>query len=181
VDQADRGRLHDDLTRLADGDREAFHPVYVALLPLVRRFTSRALAPGDAEDAAQEAVVKVFLRASEFDPSRDALSWVLGIVAYEIKTSRRRRGRRREVEVEGPAFASQPDPGASPEARAIGDDLDRAIDAALGRLNASDARTLRAFAAGERPTDVAPATFRKRVERGLVRLRAQWRMLHGPR
>jgi RNA polymerase sigma factor (sigma-70 family) len=181
VDQADRGRLHDDLTRLADGDREAFHPVYVALLPVVRRFTSRSLAPGDAEDAAQDALVKVFLRASEFDPLRDALSWALGIVAYEIKTSRRRRGRRREVETEGSTLASERDPAASPEERAIGDDLDRAIDDALRRLSASDADTLRAFAAGERPPDVAPATFRKRVERGLGRLRAQWRMIHGPR
>jgi RNA polymerase sigma-70 factor (ECF subfamily) len=181
VDRADRGRLHDDLTRLADGDREAFHPVYVALLPVVRRFTSRGLAPGDDEDAAQDALVKLFLRASEFDPSRDALSWALGIVAYEIKTSRRRRGRRKEVETDGRTLASESDPAASPEERVIADDLDRAIEAALGQLNATDADTLRAFAAGGRPDGVAPATFRKRVERGLARLRAEWRTIHGPR
>jgi len=178
VDPASRRRLHEDLTRLADGDREAFHPVFVALLPLLRRFASRSLPPAEAEDTAQEALVKVFLRAAEFDRNRDALSWVLGIGAYEIKTARRRRERRRET---GESPAATPDPAPSPEKTAIAADLDAAIEAALSQMSASDAATLRAFAAGERPRDTAPATFRKRVERGLARLRARWRATHGDR
>lgn len=181
MDQASRRRLQQDLTRLADGDREAFHPVFVALLPLLRRFASRSLAGAEADDAAQEALVKVFLRASEFDRERDALSWALGITAYEIKTSRRRRERRREV-VGDPAEIEVHEDGApSPEAATIAADLDSAIDAALRGLGPADAATLRAFATGEHPEDVAPATFRKRVERSLTRLRARWRATHGDR
>jgi RNA polymerase sigma-70 factor (ECF subfamily) len=189
VDQALRDRLQQDLTRLAQGDREAFHPVFVSLLPLLRRFAARSLPAADAEDAAQEALVKVFLRAAEFDPGRDALSWILGIGAYEIKTVRRKKERRREDAFDpahgdggtlaGPAArASTP---ATPEEQTIARDLDAALDAALKDLGESDAATLRAFAAGERPDGVAPATFRKRVERGLARLRARWRALHGER
>lgn len=181
MDQASRRRLRQDLTRLADGDREAFHPVFVALLPLLRRFASRSLASAEAEDAAQEALVKVFLRASEFDRERDALSWVLGIAAYEIKTARRKRERRREVGGEPDLAAAHEDTSPSPEAAAIAANLDSAIDAALRELGPSDAETLRAFAAGERPVNVAPATFRKRVERGLARLRSRWRATHGDR
>jgi RNA polymerase sigma factor (sigma-70 family) len=181
VDQASRGRLQQDLTRLADGDREAFHPVFAALFPLLRRFALRHLPYADAEDAAQEALVKVFLRASEFDPARDALSWALGITAYEIRTARRRRGRRKEADSDAAELAVRRDPAASPEDRTIASDLDSALDAAIASLSAADADTLRAYTLGERPLGMAPATFRKRLERGLARLREQWRTTHDRR
>jgi RNA polymerase sigma factor (sigma-70 family) len=180
VDQAKRRRLNEDLARLADGDREAFHPVFVALLPLLRGFAARALPHGEAEDVAQEALVKVFSRAREFDPSRDALSWILGITAYEIKTARRRRERRRETDVPDEVSLRR-DPVPTPEEQAIARDLDAAIEAALDQLRPDDAATLRAFAAGERPAEIAGPTFRKRVERSLARLRALWRASHGER
>ena len=181
MDQASRQRLQEDLSRLADGDREAFHPVFVTLLPVLRRFTARALPAAEAEDAAQESLLKVFLRAAEFDPGRDALAWVLGITAYEIKTARRRRQRRREAQGEGPDIAFHADPAPTPEQEAIAGDLDAALEAALSGLEPMEAATLRAYARGERPTDVPPATFRKRVERGLARLRGRWRASHGDR
>jgi len=213
VDQASRRRLHEDLTRLADGDREAFHPVFALLLPLLRRFASRSLPSHEAEDAAQEALVKIYSRAHEFDSSRDGLSWALGITAYEIqealvkiysrahefdssrdglswalgitayeiKTARRRRERRREADAPADEIEARADSRQTPEAQAVARDLDAAIDAALAQLSPSDAATLRAYAAGERPPDVAGATFRKRVERSLARLRALWRASHGER
>jgi RNA polymerase sigma factor (sigma-70 family) len=177
VDSAERRRLHEDLTRLADGDREAFHPVFVCLWPLLRRFAARHLSGAEADDVAQEALVRVFLRAAEFDPSRDGLSWVLGIAAYEIKTARRRRQRRGEQPMNDVALPS--DPGSDPEQRAVSRDLAAAMDAALQGLRPADAGSLRAYAEGLRPEGVAPATFRKRVQRGLARLREAWRGSHG--
>jgi len=50
---------------------------------------------------------------------------------------------------------------------------------ALGTLRPEDAETLRLYARGERAA-VAAATFRKRVERALGRLRAVWRTSDGP-
>ena len=177
MDSAERQRLQEDLTRLADGDREAFHPVFVCLRPVVQRFAARHLPAGDAEDVAQEALVRIFLRAAEFDRTRDALSWALGIAAYEIKTARRRRRRRREQPMEGVTTLAEP--RATPEQTAISRDLADAMDAALRALRPADAATLRAYADGARPDGVPAATFRKRVQRGLARLKQAWRGNHG--
>jgi hypothetical protein len=69
------------------------------------------------------------------------------------------------------------DAGATPEAGALAREASAALDRALAALSPSDAETLVAFARGQRP-DLPPATFRKRVERALSRLRARWRLDH---
>jgi len=119
--------------------------------------------------------VKVFARAAVFDARRDALHWTLGIAAYEIKTARRRRQRRRE---DGEPSAEIGDGRVGPEALAIAKEREDAIGAALALLDPADAATLRAFAAGD-PPPVKGATFRKRVQRALARLRLAWRIDHG--
>src|SRR5215468_488270 len=97
MDGLRRDRLRRELTRLAEGDRSAFDPVFEATRPIVYRFAARALAnQADAEDCAQHVLLRVFARASEFDPSRDALSWILGIAAWEVRTIRKKRARRKE-------------------------------------------------------------------------------------
>ena len=168
-----------DLVALADGDRAAFPPLYLRLWPLLRGFAARALGPAgaaDADDVAQEALLRVFARASEFDCERDALAWVLGIAGYQIRTVRKQRSRRREEPESVLARHGALEP--SPEDRAVRADLERALDAALLSLPAADAATLVAYARGERP-DLPAATFRKRVERALRRLRSTWRTAHG--
>jgi RNA polymerase sigma-70 factor (ECF subfamily) len=171
VEPAERQRLNELVARLADGDREAFHPVFLSLAPLLRRFARRRLAAEDAEDVAQEALVKVFAKAARFDRSRDALSWALGIAAWEIRTALRKRQRRREEALDGQTLESRTDHIPTPEDAAIARSLDAALDDALRTLPARDQETLRAYARDERTLGVPPATFRKRVERGLARLR----------
>jgi len=167
------------MTRLADGDRDAFGPVYEALWPLVRRFAERATANAhDAEDAAQTALMKVFSHAAEFDPERDALSWALGIVAYECRTLRRKAQRSKERPEDAEGLSHIEDGRESPEDQMIARDLEAAALEAMGVLRPSDMETLRLVLAGERP-DIAQSTFRKRVERALDRLRAAWKAKHG--
>ena len=85
-----RARIQDWMTRLAEGDRAAIEPLYAALWPVVRRLTGTMLAnPLDADDAAQEALLRVYANAAAFDPTRDAVPWVLGVAAYECRTLRR--------------------------------------------------------------------------------------------
>ena len=168
------------MIRLADGDRSAFHPAFVALWPVLRRFAARHLAPADAEDAAQEALVKIFWQAASFDPSRSALAWVLGVAGFEIRTTRRRRLRRREESTGDAALEACRDPALNPEELALARDLETTLGETLGALHPSDAETLRLYARGERPP-IAAATFRKRVERALIRLRAAWRTTNGHR
>jgi RNA polymerase sigma-70 factor (ECF subfamily) len=175
VPQSDLQRL---MARLADGDRSAFHPVFESLWPLLRRFAARHLGPGEADDAAQEALVRVFRRAAEFDPTRSALAWALGIAAYEVRTARRRRQRRREDAAPDGALAAARDPKPTPEEAAMQGDMETMVREALGTLRPEDAETLRLYSRGER-AHVAAATFRKRVERALARLRAAWRTSDG--
>ncbi|HEU5182266.1 MAG TPA: sigma factor [Candidatus Polarisedimenticolia bacterium] len=173
-----RSALQKLMERLAEGDRAALPPAFELLWPLLRRFTGRHLPSGDADDAAQEALLKIFFRAGEFDVSRSALAWVLGVAAFEIRTARRRRARRRE---DPPPATGSPVPrdlNATPEETAIQQDMEAMLREALGSLRPEDAETLRLYARGDRAA-IAAATFRKRVQRSLVRLRAVWKVKHG--
>jgi RNA polymerase sigma-70 factor (ECF subfamily) len=176
VDAGGRAALHQDLTALARGDRAAFDPVFGRLWPLLRGFAARFLPEAEAEDAAQEVLLRVFSRASEFDSRRDALSWVLGIAAWQIRTHRTRTRRRREEVLETAPERAAAEP--SPEAEVAARDLEAALARALAELSPGDETTLRAYARGERP-DVPGPTFRKRVSRALERLRNRWRITHG--
>ena len=165
------------MLRLAAGDRAAFDPLYDALCPLVQRLSARMMggAP-EAEDAAQEALTKVFARASQYEPGRNVTTWVLAITAYECRTLLQRQRRRREHAL--PAEARVEQGASSPEDAAIARDLEAAAREVLGNLRAADVETLEASARGERP-DLPQATFRKRLERALARFRAAWSARHG--
>lgn len=174
---SDLDHLDRDLARLADGDRGAFDPVFQVLSPLVQRFCVRRLGAGpDAADAAQLALEKIFARASDYDPARAALPWALAIAAWECTTVRTQRRRSRTEplgELESAADAESAD-------EALAGAQDRAaLRDVLTQLSPGDRATLEeAFfeTLGAGPRD---ATFRKRKERALGRLRALWRGAFG--
>lgn len=173
-----RPEVHELLSRLADGDRSAFDPLFTRLWPLVRSYASLLLAPPDAEDAAQEALISILGRASEFDRDRDALAWVFGIVYWQCRTLRRRAVRSREVALD-PATAERADPEPGHEARQLEREALAAAGAVLGQLGEQDRLTLLA-AAGLAPRPrIAAATFRKRLQRARRRLRAILGIHHG--
>jgi RNA polymerase sigma-70 factor (ECF subfamily) len=168
-----RAELDRDMRRLADGDRRAFEPVFHRLWPLVREFAARHLAPADAEDAAQRALLKLFERAGTYDPERDALAWAIGITAWEVRTTRRQAWRRRDnVDAIDESLAGD---AADPEELAIAADLARALGRSLSALAPADAEALLRDATGDRTTGAA---FRKRLQRARERLRAAWRRHH---
>jgi RNA polymerase sigma-70 factor (ECF subfamily) len=161
------------MIRLADGDRAAMEPVFAVVWPVVRRFAARALGGPDAEDAAQDALVRVFARAVEFDRERDALAWILGVTMWEVRSARKRRQRRREDS----ATVERTD-ARTPEDELAEREMAAALGELLAEMPAEDARTLQAALSGQRP-DVAAATFRKRLSRAMGRLRVAWRSKHG--
>ena len=68
------------MAALADGRRAAFAPLYAALWPLLRDFCRRALShEADGDDAAQQALLQLFARAVDYDETRDAVAWAIGI------------------------------------------------------------------------------------------------------
>ena len=79
------------LKRLAEGDRTAIVPAFEVLWPILQSFSARALGnEADAEDAAQQALMKLFAQVNDFDPSREGLAWIFSIATYECRTIRRR-------------------------------------------------------------------------------------------
>jgi RNA polymerase sigma-70 factor (ECF subfamily) len=172
----ERAELRRLMGRLADGDRAVFGRVFALLWPRLRAFALRCAGPADGEDAAQAAVLKVFSRASEYDPERDALVWALGIAAWECRTIRRKRERRREE----PALALAQVPSAAqgtPEDEIVDRDLRAAAAEVLGTLRPLDVETIAAAAGGQ--AAASGATFRKRLERAVSRFRLAWRARHG--
>jgi RNA polymerase sigma-70 factor (ECF subfamily) len=164
------------MARLADGDRSAFSTVFTTLRPLLFGFARRLTRdPADAEDAAQQALLAVFEHAHRYDPAKDAAAWALAITAHACNAARRKS---RRVEALDDAESKWPAPGADPETMAIDRDLTAAAEDVLGSLRSEDAATLEAVWRGERPP-IAPAAFRKRVQRATERLRAAWRSRHG--
>lgn len=161
--------------RLAQGDRAAFRPLYTELWPLLLAFCTRAL--GDeqaAQDAAQEALLKVYARIGHYDRRRGhAVAWAIRIAGYECLTVRKRCKRRREHFSEPPERVSEQ---ASPEQLAIRRDLVAAVHEQLAGLPAQQVDAIVARLTDEPPkAAVAPATFRKRLQRGLAALRRAWR------
>ena len=173
----EREQLQLRMAALAAGDRSAFDPVFTALWPLVRSFCQRTLDDaGLAEDAAQSALMKLLLHATEFRPEGDAVAWALGFASSECRSIRNRTARRREEGSET-ALAGLPGGAPSPESAALEADLHAAAMAVVGTLRPIDAETIRLAVTDERPG--ASPVFRKRLQRALDRLRLAWRHTHG--
>jgi RNA polymerase sigma-70 factor (ECF subfamily) len=162
------------MVRLADGDRSALEPVVATLSPILQRFCRRMLADDAAgDDAAQQALLAIFMRVAVLDPERDALTWAFGIAAWECRTLRRRKKRRGEVPF---AHAGDVASATSTEDEVAEREVLSALEECVMSLQPADHAVVRAALAGEREPG---ATFRKRLGRALERLRALWRSKHG--
>jgi RNA polymerase sigma-70 factor, ECF subfamily len=163
------------IARLSEGDRSAFTAAFRLLWPPVLRLCQGMVQnTADAEDAAQQAMEKIFSRHGDYDPRRPAMPWALAIASWECRTIRQRRLRRREA----------PEPaerelvtGDAQEAHVEHELVAHAINA-LGTLSDVDRKALIATF-WEEGAGVSGATLRKRRERALVRLRDAFRRLYG--
>ena len=163
------------LARLADGDRSVFSLVFKRLwVPMHRFCLSMLKHDADAADAAQQAMAKIFERASDYDPKRPAMPWALAIAGWECRTLQRKRFRRREA----PEDAGGEPADHRSEEDLIRRDLTQAALTAMSELPETDRETLLATFLDE-ATTVSGATLRKRRERALDRLRTSFRRLYG--
>jgi RNA polymerase sigma-70 factor (ECF subfamily) len=167
-----RAELHALVVQAADGDRTALSAMLAAAWPLVRAYCARVIGDTDADDAAQEALIKASARLARFDRERDGVTWLLTLATWECRTVRRRATRRRDGE-QLPDLATE-----SLDLAVVRRDLLDAAAAVLDTLAPADAATLIAAWTDARDDGVAPATFRKRLERALARFRASWRSRH---
>jgi RNA polymerase sigma factor (sigma-70 family) len=170
----DRARINELAAAAADGDRAALDPLFAALWPIVARYAGRLVSdPALGEDVAQDALIGLFGQLDRFDRDKDAVTWALVHATWAARTARRRIQRRAEDALDGAPDRAAPVPSYDRDTiRAALDTLAslptrdiEVITAALG-----DDTALRAA--------LAPATFRKRLERAFARLRVAWRSRH---
>ena len=158
------------MAALSSGHREAFTPLFRELHPRARRFARARLSESSAEDAAQNALLKVFARASEFTPGRPVLPWFYAVLCNEIRGGIRREGRAFS-EVSEDLRSDHPDA----EAELLSLELEHALERAIADLDPVSAEAIAAaLGRAERPK-VPDATFRKRLSRAYERLRAAFR------
>lgn len=161
------------MARLAQGERAVFSRVFALLWGPTQRLCASLLKnEADAADAAQEAMQKIFERASDYDSARPALPWALALAAWECRTLARKRARRRESE---PVLELG---GPHAEEELVQRDLVAAALTALGELSEADREALLATFWDE-AASVSGATLRKRRERALNRFRTTFRRLYG--
>lgn len=175
MDRPDRERLQTTLTAFAAGDRSAFDSVFDQLWPLYRAYAWRIFRdPAQAEDAAQQALLRLMAVAPRFDPERDASSWVIAIAANEFRAIRRRQ--RSVVQREAPP--DQVDPAPDALQRLLHREAELLLGRVIDALRPSDRQTLlAALGLIERPA-VQPTVWRKRWERLKKRLAQSWRAQH---
>lgn len=178
MDETIRRQLNRSMAALAEGDRDAFDPVYRTLSPVLTELI--AVMSQDrmiAEDIAQEAMLKILGRVSTFDPSKDALAWSMTIAVNEYRSYRRKLAHRA-----GPpdtAAVIEPVTEDTPEAITMRDNLAAAARAILGQLRPQDREVLvTAIYDGLRPP-LAATAFRKRLQRALAQTRLIWKRRYG--
>jgi RNA polymerase sigma-70 factor (ECF subfamily) len=132
----------------------------------------------DAQDAAQEALVKAWLALDRFRPEAPFRPWLMRIVINEARNRRRTAGRRAGLALRLAQLPQGPAPGA--EAIALADEQRAGLLAAVGALSESDQLVIAAryfLELNEEETATALSwargTVKSRLSRALTRLRKQ--------
>jgi RNA polymerase sigma factor (sigma-70 family) len=182
VDDAELRRL---ASAAAAGDSDALERVLESVSDDVYRLALRMLwHPHDAEDAMQEALIRIMTRISSYRGEAAFRTWAYRVAANHILSFRKSR-----VEQENLTFArfaedlheglEDPDP-AGPDAAVLAEEVK--LGCTLGMLLCLDRDHRLAYvlsdvfdipsADGAFICDVPPATFRKRASRARAQLRA---------
>ena len=139
----DDAEISELLSRCALGERRAFARLYEVAAPKLYGVGLRILGNrGDAEEAAQEAFVKIWHSAGRYRAGRgSAGGWIVAIARNTaIDRLRSRRAPTRDIA----DMVDLADPGPTPEASAATADDRRRIDRCLGQLPPDRARAVRA-------------------------------------
>jgi RNA polymerase sigma factor (sigma-70 family) len=134
----------------------------------------------DAEEAAQDGLVKAYRALWRFRPGAPFKPWLLRIVANEARNRRRSAGRRAALALRAAGDVASGDAAPSPEATLLGAERREELLAALNRLPDHDREALACryfldLSEGETAAalGVRPGTVKSRLSRALERLRVE--------
>jgi RNA polymerase sigma-70 factor (ECF subfamily) len=171
------------LTAVARGDRAALDRLYERFAPRIFAHALKIVADrAEAEEITQELFLRVWQRATLYDPARgSAIAWLLGVthnVAVNYTRRRWARGSAQRLDDETAAARERADPDADVEAEAWAMIQRRELLAALATLSpAQRAAIVHAFYGGLSHREVAErlglplGTVKSRILHGLRRLR----------
>ncbi|HZA26609.1 MAG TPA: RNA polymerase sigma factor [Actinomycetota bacterium] len=125
--------------RARNGDVHAYEE-------LVRRYQEAAVrlaypivgAPGEAEDAVQDALVKAYYALGRFRPGMPFRPWILRIVTNEARNRRKAAGRRAHLALRVTQDRPSGDAVPSPEASVLEDERRRTLLEAVNRMAEKD-------------------------------------------
>jgi RNA polymerase sigma-70 factor (ECF subfamily) len=157
-------------------DKARFEELFLHFAPRLKAFYLRvSVAPGAAEDMAQDVMLAVWRKAAYFDPERaSAATWIFTI-ARNLRIDQHRR--RHDTEPLGENF----DPAAEPDAieTMISVERERRVRAALAKLPSEQSDVVRLSFFEDRPhSEIAEAlrlplgTVKSRIRLAMARLRA---------
>lgn len=173
---ADRSLLNELMDRVSAGDRSAIDPLFEKLRPIILSFANKLLASSmEAEDVTQQVLINIFSRSSEFIEGKDALSWVFGITAFECKTAKKKTSRRKE---NGDESLSELGSSDNFEDKLILDQLQVFLNEVIADLPELDRETILSSIENSLRPDIASATYRKRLQRAIARLKQAWSVKH---
>ena len=160
-----------------DGDKHAFAELVAPHLDLAFRAAYLVTGSGpDAQDAAQEALVKAWLALERFRSGAPFRPWLLRIVINEAHNRRRSVGRQAGLAIRLAEIPEQVAPGA--ESVALAGERRAHLHAAVAALREDDqlviaARYFLGLSEAETATALSlrPGTVKSRLSRALARLR----------
>ncbi len=165
------------MSRVADGDTDAFSRLYDQTSPMVYGLALRVVrSEAMAEEVTQEVFLQVWRKSSEFDPDRGAVkTWIATLAHRRAVDAVRRSQSARDREARVPDDPPLPDVA---EAAVVSDERER-VRAALGALTDLQLQVIEmAYFGGLTYREVAErldtplATVKTRIRDGLARMRA---------
>jgi RNA polymerase sigma-70 factor (ECF subfamily) len=157
-------------------DKACFSELFLHFAPRLKAFFVRlGVAPGGAEDLAQEVMLTVWRKAGYFDPTRaSAATWIFTI-ARNLRIDLKRRERKPALTADYVDLVEEPEP----DARAITIEREQRVRIALEQLPGDQAEVIRLSFFEDRPhaeiatcLDIPLGTVKSRIRLAMTRLRA---------